>query len=163
MADGTGQQIEQALQRSLTVSLQQHAASIASTQERFIQSQQETLQGHATQLAATQRSGQEAAQKQWQEATSSLVRSAAMLEAQQSELIRQGDVLLKVVDATGQVKKLETTLNENLSALAGSRNFEETVMSLAAAIQLLTTKLHAVSPSAARVDLNVRDAKSNAA
>ena len=50
--------------------------------------------------------------------------------------------LLQVLKATGEVTHLETSLNENLRALAGSKNFEDTVMSLSAAIQLLTSRLN---------------------
>jgi hypothetical protein len=46
-----------------------------------------------------------------------------------------------VVDATGQVTRLEDTLNRNLAALGGSQNFEETVQSLAAVIHLLNARL----------------------
>jgi hypothetical protein len=52
-------------------------------------------------------------------------------------------VLTRVVEATGQVARLEETLNRNLAALSGSQNFEETLMSLAAAIQLLSARLGA--------------------
>jgi hypothetical protein len=70
-----------------------------------------------------------------------LNRSADAALAQQQELVRQGDVLLKVVDATGHVKQLEEQLNRNLTALAGAKHFEEMVTSLAAAIQLLSARL----------------------
>jgi len=48
-----------------------------------------------------------------------------------------GDVL-GAIQAAGEVTRLEDALNRNLAALAGSKNFEETVVSLAAAIHLLT-------------------------
>ena len=44
-----------------------------------------------------------------------LVEAAGATVRQQEQLIRQGDVLLKVVDATGQIKKLEESLNQNLA------------------------------------------------
>ena len=61
-------------------------------------------------------------------------------EAQQQEMSRQSEVLLQVVQATGDVVTLERSLNDNLKALAGAKNFEETVMSLSAAIHLLTAR-----------------------
>ena len=71
---------------------------------------------------------------------------------------------MKVVEATGQIGELEKTLNRNLQALAGSKNFEETVISLAAAIQLLTTRLHQLPTSEARmVELGRTKAKAQAA
>jgi hypothetical protein len=63
------------------------------------------------------------------------------MQAQQLALLRQGEVMSRAVEATGDVMKLEQALNENLRALAGSKNFEDTVMSLAAAIHLLNTRL----------------------
>ena len=47
----------------------------------------------------------------------------------------------RTIDATGQVTRLEETLNRNLATLAGSQNFEETVQSLAAVIHLLNSRL----------------------
>ena len=70
-----------------------------------------------------------------------LVEAAGTTVAQQEHLIKQGDILLKVVEATGQVKKLEETLNSNLSALAASHNFEQTVAGLSAVLPLLSARL----------------------
>lgn len=70
-----------------------------------------------------------------------LVESAGTAVAQQEQLIKQGDILLRVVEATGQVKQLEDTLNHNLAALAGSHNFQQTVTGLSAALQLLGARL----------------------
>ncbi len=50
-------------------------------------------------------------------------------------------MLLKVVEAGDQIARLEQTLNRNLQSLAGAKKFEETVVSLAAAIQLLSARL----------------------
>lgn len=70
-----------------------------------------------------------------------LVEAAGATVRQQEQLLRQGDVLLKVVDATGQIKKLEESLNENLAAVQQSHNFEEMALNLSAAIQLLGARL----------------------
>jgi hypothetical protein len=56
-------------------------------------------------------------------------------------MVKQGELMTQAIRAAGDVVQLERALNENLSALAGSKNFEDTVMSLAAAIHLLTTRL----------------------
>ena len=69
---------------------------------------------------------------------------------------KQGEVLGQVVEATGNVIKLEEALNENLQSLAGSKNFEETVMSLSAAIHLLNTRLGQI-PQEKRVDIQSKD------
>ena len=59
-----------------------------------------------------------------------------------------------IVEAMGQVQNLETTLNNNLASLAGAHNFEETVMSLSAAIQLLSARLGHEPPGGTRVELS---------
>lgn len=73
-----------------------------------------------------------------------LVEAAGATVRQQEQLVKQGDVLLRVVDSTGQVRKLEEALNENLVALQRGYNFEEIVESLTAAIGLLNTRLRHV-------------------
>ena len=56
-------------------------------------------------------------------------------------MVKQGELMTQAIRAAGDVAQLEKTLNSNLAALAGAKNFEDTVMSLAAAIHLLTTRL----------------------
>ena len=71
-------------------------------------------------------------------------------------------MLRQVVEATGQIKRLEMALNDNLRSLSGSQNFEETVISLSAAIHLLTTRLES-SGDRQRVDLDPDKVIGNAA
>ncbi|MEQ8849873.1 MotA/TolQ/ExbB proton channel family protein [Botrimarina sp.] len=70
-----------------------------------------------------------------------LVAGATATLDQQKELVRQGEVLTRVVESTGQVARLEEALNRNLSTLGRTHNFEETLMSLSAAIQLLSARV----------------------
>jgi len=51
------------------------------------------------------------------------------------------------VQASGEVVRLEDALNRNLAALAGSRHFEQTVLNLAAAVQLLNARLSELPPA----------------
>lgn len=121
------------------------AAASEETGRLFAQSLSETLEGTLGQFAQAV-SGQEAAlldQLQtrlgyWQAA---LEKNAELLAAQQQEILRQSELLAQVASATGDVARLEAVLNRNLETLAGSKNFEDTVVSLSAAIQLLTTRL----------------------
>ena len=53
----------------------------------------------------------------------------------------------------GEVINLEKALNQNLRALAGAKNFEDTVMSLSAAIHLLSSRLSKPLPRDAQVRL----------
>jgi hypothetical protein len=80
-----------------------------------------------------------------------LVEAASATVEQQEQLVKQGEVLLSVVDATGQIRKLEESLNENLVALQRGYNFEEIVESLTAAIGLLNTRLRHIPPVARSV------------
>ncbi|HYO23865.1 MAG TPA: hypothetical protein VEQ85_02860 [Lacipirellulaceae bacterium] len=95
------------------------------------------------------------------EMQSALVEAAGTTVAQQEQLIKQSDVLLKVVDATGQVRKLEEALNSNLLSLAASHNFEQTLTSLAAAVQLLSVRLR--QPAIVRNEIDLRDDSSSKA
>lgn len=70
-----------------------------------------------------------------------LTESSRALAAQQQELVRHGALMTEAIKAAGDVAQLERALNQNLSALAGAKNFEDTVMSLAAAIHLLNVRL----------------------
>lgn len=69
-----------------------------------------------------------------------LVSAADATVKQQEELVKQGEVLLRVVESTGKVQALEETLNRNLQTLGRTHNFEETLLSLSAAIQLLSAR-----------------------
>lgn len=70
-----------------------------------------------------------------------LVETAGSAIEHQEQLVRQGEVLLRVVDASGQVQQLERVLTRNLEAVGRTHNFEETLNSLAAAIQLLSARV----------------------
>jgi biopolymer transport protein ExbB/TolQ len=99
------------------------------------------LKNFAGQIASAERAATEQNRRQWEQVQQSLTRTAEATKEQQQELTHQANVLLKVVEATGQVQRLEQELNQNLKALAGAKHFEETVTSLAAAIQLLSARL----------------------
>ncbi len=81
-----------------------------------------------------------------------LVEASDATVRQQEQMVRQGDVLLQVVGATGQVKKLEDSLNQNLDALRQAHNFEDVVLSLSAAIQLLNARLGSLPASVSSND-----------
>ncbi|CAK9114510.1 MotA_ExbB domain-containing protein [Durusdinium trenchii] len=119
LSGSTGKQLENSLSAALDHGLQ--AAS-------------ETLSVGAERLTASQAEHWERMQKQ-------LTAAAEASATQQQELARHGAMLADVIQATGQVVSLEDALNRNLSALSGSHNFEETLLSLSAAIHLLNGRL----------------------
>jgi hypothetical protein len=134
----------QALQHALTTALEQSLHTHAAT---LLQVEQATTTAHAA---------------RWEKWTAALLESAAALHSQQAELVRQGSLLTQAVQATGDVIQLEQALNANLSALAGSKHFEETATSLAAAVNLLSTKLSR-NETSPRVELQESKPKGRAA
>jgi hypothetical protein len=81
-----------------------------------------------------------------QEMQGTLISVANSTVEHQAQLVRQGEVLLKVVGATNQVQQLEEALAQNLSSLGRAHNFEETLLSLSAAIQLLSARVGREQP-----------------
>lgn len=76
----------------------------------------------------------------WTEAAESLAAAVQGLERHQESLARQTEVLGGVVDATRDIAALERSLDANLSTLAATGRFEETLTTLAAAVQLLAAR-----------------------
>jgi biopolymer transport protein ExbB/TolQ len=113
----------------------------------------ESLQHHVAALAEIEKQAASDNRLHWQQVQTTLSQSTQAVTRQHKDLIQQGEMLLKVTDATDRIGGLEDTLNENLRALAGAANFEETVMSLSAAIQLLTAQLRSGHGDGSRVDL----------
>jgi hypothetical protein len=78
------------------------------------------------------------------------------------ELSRRAEVLERAVVAAGEVARLEDSLNHNLTALAGAKHFEQTVLSLAAAVNMLSARL-AETPEAGAIRLEPGRRSSHAA
>lgn len=90
-----------------------------------------------------------------------LTENGRVLAQQQQELVRQGELMTQAIKSASDVVQLERALNQNLSALAGAKNFEDTVMSLAAAIHLLNVRLG--KTDAQQIDLKGYQPKGRAA
>jgi biopolymer transport protein ExbB/TolQ len=99
------------------------------------------MSAHAEALAKAEQLANQRSTERWEQIQNAMHQQSQALAAQHAEMTKQGSVMLKVLAATGEVVQLESALNHNLSALAGSKNFEDTVMSLSAAIHLLSTRL----------------------
>jgi biopolymer transport protein ExbB/TolQ len=127
--EGAGKQVDVALRESL----------------------HDSLGGFAERMARIETESADRAQQRWQHWQTALDGHARLMQAQQHEMARQAEIMTAVVQATGDVITLEKSLNDNLQALAGAKNFEETVMSLSAAIHLLSGRL--VSGASPQVDL----------
>ncbi|NLE36539.1 MAG: MotA/TolQ/ExbB proton channel family protein [Pirellulaceae bacterium] len=123
----------------------------------------ESLQTHAQTLAAAESAAADRNQARWQEVQQALVDSAGASAALQQAVNEQVDILRGAVEATGQVARLEEALNRNLNTLAGAKHFEQTVMSLAAAIHLLNARLEEMPGRHAGVELKSKKASGQAA
>jgi len=122
--------METALHNALTESLKTHADAFASAQQHTIQRSAEQLNG----------------------VVDALYQVNSSIHAQHEQLTEQGTILLKVVEATGEVANLEHSLNRNLETLAGKQHFEETVQSLAATIHLLNSRMSGSGHASVQLD-----------
>jgi biopolymer transport protein ExbB/TolQ len=101
-----------------------------------------------TELASTR-------EDRWTNAAESMAAAMRSFEQHQKTLAGQAELLGKVVDATHNVAALERALDNNLSALTDSGRFEETLATLATAVQLLAARAQDASIESRRVDLQV--------
>ena len=76
----------------------------------------------------------------WTDAASSLADAVRGLEARHEALERQTVAIEGIVGATRDIAALERSLDANLSTLAETGRFEETLTTLAAAVQLLAAR-----------------------
>ena len=124
---------------------------------------EKSLLNHAAELAKVERDAGERAARRWEQLQTALSDNARVMRGQQEEMVKQAELMSQVVKATGEVMGLERALNENLRALAGSKNFEDTVMSLSAAIHLLNTRLGKSPDDAPHIELKKNAPKGRAA
>lgn len=76
----------------------------------------------------------------WVEAAASLAEAVRGLEKRHEAIERQTAAIAGVVDTTRDIAALERSLDANLSTLAATGRFEETLTTLAAAVQLLAAR-----------------------
>ncbi len=122
-----------------------------------------SLQKFSQRMSQLEETAANRARERWEQWQTALSNNVRMLQAQQLEMVKQSEMMARVVEATGEVRKLESSLNDNLKSLAGAKNFEDTVMSLAAAIHLLNTRLNTPTDDARRIELSESKAQGRAA
>ena len=123
----------------------------------------ENVRTHAEQIVAAQQRTEAQQSENWRQLHDGLNQSVAAVGNLQDRMADQAEVLRQAVEATGEVTRLETELNRNLAALAGAKHFEQTVMSLAAAIHLLNARLGQEPNDAEQVILEPQRHKGQAA
>jgi hypothetical protein len=102
---------------------------------------------HADRMVAAESAASELKGRQWLRLHKRLKANVDQATAQKEELGRQTDILLRIVDASNQVAKLEKTLNHNLASLAGAQHFQEMMLNVSAALTLLNARLGQIMPT----------------
>jgi biopolymer transport protein ExbB/TolQ len=142
---------------ALQTAHQQWTSTLAETGQMLRQVVAKTLEGgledHRSNLLQIEQAASQAANANWQQWHAQSAETLSALRQQQIQLVRQGEILTQALQAAGEVMNLEKALNQNLRALAGAKNFEDTVMSLSAAIHLLSSRLSRPFPRDAQVRL----------
>lgn len=123
----------------------------------------EALKLHARELATAEQLSAEKNRQQWNGVQAALVQAAEAIRSMHDALATKAEVLARAVEAAGQVARLEEALNRNLSALAGAKHFEQTVLSLTAAIHLLNGRLAPLPGEVPTVQLEPRKRTGQAA
>jgi biopolymer transport protein ExbB/TolQ len=113
----------------------------------------ESMVNHARELAAVEQAAMQQSRNSWEKVLQSQSQAMHNTAVLQEAVTRQAEVLERTVLAVGDVARLEDALNRNLSALAGAKHFEQTVASMAAAINLLNAKLAEMPTSTPPVKL----------
>ena len=107
---------------------------ISQALDRTLAAHIESLSSLEQQILAEHRKKLEELQKQFQE------RVEAMGQLQQS-VEERTELLIKAVETSQVLRTLQESLNRNLATLAASQQFQELLMSLTAAIHLLTARV----------------------
>ena len=129
--DEAGRTLNESLSASLDVTLGRWSESLVDAHERLISRRED----------------------RWTQAADSLAVAVRGLEQHHDSLADQTVLLGKVVDATRDISSLERSLDANLNTLASAGRFDETLATLAAAVQLLAVRAGDVSSDARRVEL----------
>lgn len=136
----------QAIRDQLTVTQellhQQHVANLRETQATWREAQT-SLQEQAAQQQSSWREWSTAWSGEvhgWQE---QLRDATAAIHGQLAELRQQGGTLLRIVEQEEQLVRLEDKLNQNLETVRMVDTLDETLVSLNAAVNLLSAKTRA--------------------
>ena len=129
--DEAGQTLNESLSASLDGTLSRWSDSLVEAHDRLLSQRED----------------------RWTHAADSLAAAVRGLEQHHGSLADQTTLLSKVVDATRDISSLERSLDANLNTLAATGRFDETLATLAAAVQLLAARAGDVSSDARRVEL----------
>jgi hypothetical protein len=116
-------------------------------EETFGRAVTKSMENHRKHLLADEKALTENNRQNWSNVQQSLEACAAGTRDTVAELTRQGDTLLRIVDASNHVGRLEDSLSRNLTALNASQHLQETLISLTAAVGLLNARLERLAPA----------------
>jgi biopolymer transport protein ExbB/TolQ len=123
----------------------------------MIGAMQSSLEKHADELIRQEDRAGERAERHWKSLQQALTENARVMQSQQSELVRQGDTLLRMVEQADAISRLQQSLGEGLSSLTATSRLEETMSSLGSAIHLLNSRLGAAADPMRRPQVYSRD------
>ncbi len=123
----------------------------------------DSIREHAAQLAQSESAAGDRAERHWKQLQLALTENARTMQAQQSELVRQGDCLLRIAEQADSINRLQHSLTGNIESLAVSSKLDETIASLSGAIHLLNARLGAATDPARRMTVVPRDGGRRAA
>ena len=149
------EQAWKALERSAAAGLRQVLDESADRLQAALgQSLEDAMGRWADSLAHTQDELAARREQRWTSAAESLAAAVRGLETHQAVVAEQMTMLGGVVEATRDLATLERTLESNLGTLAATGRFEETLATLAAAVQLLAARAGDASAEPRRVALH---------
>jgi hypothetical protein len=149
------EQAWKALERSAAAGLRQVLDESADRLQAALgQSLEDAMGRWADSLAHTQDELAARREQRWTSAAESLAAAVRGLETHQAVVAEQMTMLGGVVEATRDLATLERTLESNLGTLTATGRFEETLATLAAAVQLLAARAGDASAEPRRVALH---------
>ncbi len=123
-------------------------------ESQLVKSLSRSVQSHAETLAKSEAEASERNRRHWNRVLKRLAEQTQTMQSQHVEIVKQSEILRQVVEATGQITRLEESLNQNLAALAGAQHFHDTLSNLSAMVSLLNARLGQVVPAGRTVDLH---------
>jgi hypothetical protein len=148
------EQAWRSLERTATAGLEQVLESAAGHFETSLsQSLDATLSRWSDSLVEAHSRLASSREDRWTHAAEAMAAAMRSFEHHQRALAGQTALIGQVVDAAHNVTLLERSLDANLATLSKTGRFEETLATLAAAVQLLAARAQDVSLEPRRVDL----------
>lgn len=96
---------------------------------------------HVQDLTRAEEMAGDRVERRWNRVEEVLMENAKVVREQQAELARQGDCLLKTVEGTADINRLQRALNKNLESLSQSQHFADTLTNLTGAVNMLASRI----------------------